>query len=229
MREYYAVYEGTLYLVHHGILGQKWGVRRFQNPDGTRTAAGKKREKHANRNKQAELQQRAIDYMDKNGFAWRGDPKAARIYISAEKYSKNPHSPKECAAKANALAALATYELMLDGDRLSESQIQKLERKNFLYTGLAQDIDFHFVKKGDAGSTREEYYKLFNKRVKEKLQELASDGNPRFKRLLASCPAPNENDPIWSSEKPRKDLSSWEKEDRDELIDLQAMDYESLK
>ena len=33
------------YLMHHGIKGQKWGVRRFQNPDGTRTVAGKKREK----------------------------------------------------------------------------------------------------------------------------------------------------------------------------------------
>lgn len=30
------------FLMHHGILGMKWGVRRYQNEDGTLTAAGKR-------------------------------------------------------------------------------------------------------------------------------------------------------------------------------------------
>lgn len=35
--------DNHIYLAHHGIKGMKWGIRRFRNPDGTLTAAGKKR------------------------------------------------------------------------------------------------------------------------------------------------------------------------------------------
>lgn len=42
-------------LYHHGIKGMKWGVRRYQNKDGTLTAAGKKR-----------LEKRDTQWMKKN-------------------------------------------------------------------------------------------------------------------------------------------------------------------
>ena len=41
MTELRTAYPNELY--HYGIKGQKWGIRRFQNPDGSLTNAGRKR------------------------------------------------------------------------------------------------------------------------------------------------------------------------------------------
>ena len=39
----YGIYRSTAELYHHGTKGMKWGIRRYQNKDGSLTPAGKKR------------------------------------------------------------------------------------------------------------------------------------------------------------------------------------------
>lgn len=57
------------YLEHHGIKGQKWGIRRFQNEDGTLTKAGLRRNEKAEKFREKELKRynKSIDRATQRG------------------------------------------------------------------------------------------------------------------------------------------------------------------
>lgn len=79
-------------LCHYGVKGQKWGIRRYQNPDGTLTAAGKKRAKQEYRsdNKKAfELGKNATIYGNATTFSL---DRTIRLENKLDKLSdKDPH------------------------------------------------------------------------------------------------------------------------------------------
>ena len=51
MSDYYIAIPHDDYVVHHGVLGQRWGVRRYQNADGSYTPEGKRLLSQHNKNK----------------------------------------------------------------------------------------------------------------------------------------------------------------------------------
>ena len=99
--------DGTLYLEHHGIKGQKWGLRRFQNPDGTRTEAGKKRD--------AKIAAKAAKYRNKDisrydlEIAKAKDPDQKYRYEQLKKHTEKL-SDKEIIAQQKHSRAVAAGE-----------------------------------------------------------------------------------------------------------------------
>lgn len=95
-------------LYHHGILGQKWGIRRYQNADGTLTSEGRERmlararkyeskanitvgESYSAKLRRAKLNQKAKDarYEVK-----KSDLKKARLKKAAQKNSSENGTKK---------------------------------------------------------------------------------------------------------------------------------------
>ena len=116
------------YLEHHGIKGQRWGIRRFQNKDGTLTKAGKLRaykQSNAIYNTLSKDQQRHASYTDE-----------PNVFMNKEEYlslSKNAFVKKDKGKASSILNIVA-------GGKDDEVEFQVMTRNDKQGRGYASRL-----------------------------------------------------------------------------------------
>jgi len=122
--EYLPSYTDGLYLAHHGIKGQKWGVRRYQNLDGSLTPEGRK---HYNVNSMSTT--RAVKKAYKNSV----DANRQQVRSDLQKAWDND---KVCKSLTKSLKktqrdAYQTFADIYNNHAKEYSNVKPLDRKKF--------------------------------------------------------------------------------------------------
>ena len=147
--------DGELY--HYGVMGQKWGIRRYQNPDGTLTSEGRKHYRQEVRadnkkayeyGKEATILGRAVKYSVNR--AARMENKAKKLLVddpTAEKKRTKRAVDKEMASKEAAARTLIAYK---DSQRKAQEHCRELMKKYGKEN--VKDISYKDVKVSKAAS-----------------------------------------------------------------------------
>ena len=127
------VYE---YLIHSGIRGQKWGIRRFQNKDGTWTAEGKKRRAvkegysdKPNKKSKDETKKEKIDISKMSDDELRSRINRMQLEEQYKQYLAKANPKKKSKVK-EVMSKLAENAAMTIGNKAVESIANKMFAKS---------------------------------------------------------------------------------------------------
>lgn len=129
-------------LVHYGIKGMKWGILRYQNPDGTLTAAGKVRDRMTRKRnlKKAEKILKGSKKTVKRRLSQITDEELQKAVnrLQLERTYKNLTTPPDKHKKAK---EIATKWLETAGTKVIESAATNLGKKIFSETDSKRKVE----------------------------------------------------------------------------------------
>ena len=120
------------YLSHHGILGMKWGIRRFQNPDGSLTDEGRK---HRGTSDQSNSPRHVDSQARKKAKQQAKNLEAARKAKAAK--AEYEHA-KEKALKSGTATEVSKFKGDLTSQQLNDA-INRINNENRLAELVAKE------------------------------------------------------------------------------------------
>lgn len=159
--EYQIVRPDELY--HHGILGMRWGVRRFQRKDGTWTNAGKKR-----REMSPDAKKRANTKNEIKNLESKGKLDTAKSNLKITK-AQNKAAVQEARSGVQTVGKKISSKLKSGVDTAKKAVKQKVEEKK---EAKREETVDEIIRSGDMNKLLKNKMKLSNDEFREAVDRM---------------------------------------------------------